>query len=359
MISIQKIKRIGFGFGFGGTDANSSTYKKKHKLALQYFIKNLKGNFLDTSIIYGEGQSERIIGNLKSNLKDQIFISTKVSPENLSYEKFIESSLESIENLKIKKLDLIQPHWPNYDIDNDQIIEAFRYLKKNKKVRYFGLSNYDLKDIRYFKSKLKKDFRFIQEEYSLRNREIETKIEYCERNNLNIVGYSPLSSGNILLDEKEKKIFSEISQKKNKPTTSIILNFMLSRSKNLILIPHTSNINHLKQNMSASKFSLDNKSIKILDKTFKNKYISIPLNKVNYLDKNYKKIQSLNDAITNKAKLVPSPKSLANILKKGHKLKPIKLIKKKNIYSIKEGRLRFWAHIIAFGKNKKIRMLLD
>ena len=76
---------------------------------------------------------------------------------------------------------MIQPHWPNYDVDNDQIIAAFYYLKKNKKVRYFGLSNYDLKDIKYFKLKLKEDFRFIQEEYSLRNREVEAKINYCEK----------------------------------------------------------------------------------------------------------------------------------------------------------------------------------
>ena len=97
----------------------------------------------------------------------------------------------------------------------------------------------------------------------------------------------------------------------------------------------------------------------MINKSFKSKYISIPLKKVRYLDKNYKKIQSLNDAIKNKAKLTPSPNSLANILKKGYKLKPIKLVKKNNLYSIKEGRLRFWANIIAFGKNKKIKMLLE
>jgi aryl-alcohol dehydrogenase-like predicted oxidoreductase len=359
MISLQNIKKIGYGFGFGGTNAHLSSYKKKHKLALEYFIKNLNGNFLDTSIIYGEGQSEKIIGKLNSNLKKKIFISTKVSPENLPYQKFIDSCLESIENLKVKKLDLIQPHWPNYDVDNDQIIDAFYYLKKNKKVRYFGLSNYDLKDIKYFKLKLKDDFRFIQEEYSLRNREVEAKINYCEKNNLKIVCYSPLSSGKISFNEKEKKILLEISQKTKKPISSIILNFLLSRSKNLLLIPHTSKINHLKQNMSSSKFRLHDRFSKILDKSFKSKYVSLPLKEVNYLDKNYNKIQSLNDAITNKAKLTPSPKSLANILKKGYKLKPIKLVKQKKMFYIKEGRLRFWAHVIAFGKNKKIRMLVE
>ena len=66
MIPINRIKNIGYGFGFGGTNANESIYNKKHKKTLETFVKDLKGNFLDTSIIYGEGQSEKIIGKLDS-----------------------------------------------------------------------------------------------------------------------------------------------------------------------------------------------------------------------------------------------------------------------------------------------------
>ena len=59
--------------------------------------------------------------------------------------------LKSLKNLNVKTIDLIQPHWPNYDVNNDEIIKAFNYLKKNKKARFFGLSNYDLKDINTLK----------------------------------------------------------------------------------------------------------------------------------------------------------------------------------------------------------------
>ena len=64
--------------------------------------------------------------------------------------------MKSLKHLKVKKIDLIQPHWPNYKIQNDDIVKAFKYLKKKGKVRYFGLSNYDLKDIKFFKKKLKR-----------------------------------------------------------------------------------------------------------------------------------------------------------------------------------------------------------
>lgn len=357
MVPINRIKNIGYGFGFGGTNANKSIYNKNHKKTLETFVKNLEGNFLDTSIIYGEGKSEKIIGKLDSKFKKKIFISTKVSPKDLSYQKFINSCLKSCRNLKVKTIDLIQPHWPNYDIDNDQIIDAFKFLKKNGKVRYFGLSNYDLKDIKYFKKKLKNDFRFIQEEYSLKNREVEDKFRFCLNNNLKIICYSPLSSGNLTLKKKEERLLKELSKQTSKPISSIILKFLLNRSNNLILIPHTSNVQHLKENITAKNINISKKNLNKINQIFRPKYISISLNKIIYKDINYKKIQSLEDAVNNKAKFSPSPKSLAKIIKKGYRLKSIKLKKINKKYYIKEGRLRFWAHVIAYGFNKKIRML--
>ena len=111
-----------------------------------------------------------------------------------------------------------------------------KFLKINGKVRYFGLSNFDLKDIKYFKKKLKNDFRFIQEEYSLKNREVEKKFRFCQNNNLKIICYSPLSSGNLVFKKKEEILLKKISKKTSKSVSSIILKFLLSKSKNLILI---------------------------------------------------------------------------------------------------------------------------
>ena len=97
--------------------------------------------------------------NSDINLIIENFISTKVTAENLTFDRFIGSTLKSLKNLHVKKIDLIQPHWPNYDVKNDEIIKAFKHLKRDKKVRFFGLSNYDLKDIKYFKKKLKDSFK--------------------------------------------------------------------------------------------------------------------------------------------------------------------------------------------------------
>lgn len=358
MINIKDLKKIGYGYGFGGTFSKKAKYTQSHKKALKYFCQSNQGNFVDTSILYGEGDSEKIIGNLKDNLKRKIFISTKVSSENLKFKKFIDSCNQSLKNLKLKKIDLIQPHWPNYDIKNEEIINAFRSLKRKNKVRFFGLSNYDLKDIKFFKKRLKNSFKFIQDEFSLRDRELERKITFCEKNDIKIVCYSPFGAGGILYTKSELKLLNTLSEKYKKSFSVIILNFLASRSKNIILIPHTKKILHLRDNLSSLNFQISKADLSKIDKCFKTKYIKLRLKSVVYFNRKYKKIRSLKDALNNTGSFSPSPKLLASKLKKGHKLKPIKLKKIGKKYFLKEGRLRFWAHVIAFGWNKKIDMII-
>ncbi len=359
MINLQKIKKVGYGFGFGGTFANKAKYTKVHKDTLKFFCNCKKGNFIDTAIIYGSGASEKLIGNFDKKIKKNLFISTKVSPENLSYKNFINSTLQSLKNLKVKKIDLIQPHWPNYQIDKNEIVKAFKYLKQQGKVRYFGLSNYDLKDVRFFKKKLGKDFQFVQEYYSIRDRSLEKNIKYYEKYGLKIVCYSPLGTGGLKFSEKESKLLKQLSKKYQKNSVSIILNYLSSKSKNIILIPNTKKIKHLKDNLESIDYKIKRTDIKKIDKSFKVKYVNLKLKDVIYKDKKYKKIKSLQDAIENKGKLIPSPIVLANKLKEGNKVKHIKLKKIKNKYYLCEGRLKFWAHVIAFGWNKKLEMIVS
>lgn len=359
MVYISKIKQVGYGLGFGGTNAKLTKITSKHKLAINFLIKKQLCNFIDTSPEYANGNSEKLIGKLSSSEKKNIFISTKVSPENLNYDNFINSVKQSLKRLKIKKIDLIQPHWPNYDVDNDEIIAAFKFLKKKGKVRFFGLSNFDLIDIKYFKSRLRTDFKFIQEEYSLNDRTIEdTKIKYCEKNNLKIICYSPLGSGNLILNTEQKNLLSKISFEKNIPFYSVALGYLINKSKNLILIPHSTNLNNIYTNSKLSHFKMLKKDSLEIDKKFNTKMLKVKLKNIIFFDKNYKKIRNLQDAKENKYNLSPSPIQLSKKILQGSKLKPIKVRKKQKKLYLSEGRLRFWAYVIAYGWNYSIKVIL-
>ena len=162
----------------------------------------------------------------------------------------------------------------------------------------------------------------------------------------------------IVFSNKENEILNLLMKKYNKSRFSIILNYLASKSKNIILIPHTKKISHLKDNLNSLNFKLNLADIKKLDNYFKPNYINLKLKEVVYFNKKYKKITNLKDALNNKGKLHPSPKILSKKLKEGHKLKFIKLKKIDDKYHIKEGRLRYWAHVIAFGWNKKIKLMI-
>jgi aryl-alcohol dehydrogenase-like predicted oxidoreductase len=359
MISFSKINPIGYGLGFGGTDAKNAKYTNKHKNALNFLIKKKTCNFIDTSPEYGNGKSEMLIGCLSKKTKKNLFISTKVSPENLNYKNFIKSVDLSLKRLKINRIDVIQPHWPNYNVDNDEIISAFRFLKKNGKVRYFGLSNFELIDIKYFKNKLNSDFKFIQEEYSLSDKSIEVeKIEYCINNNIKIICYSPLSSGNFIFNKTQKKLLFKLNEKYQVEFSSIILNYLLLKSSNLIMIPHSTNLDNITNNLNVKNFKLTKKDTLLLDKQFKINEIKIKLHNIIYYNKNYKKIKNLSDAIKNKFNLSPSPFQLSKKILQGAKLKPIKVRKKRKKFYLEEGRLRFWAYVIAYGWKYSINVIL-
>jgi diketogulonate reductase-like aldo/keto reductase len=359
MISFSNINPIGYGLGFGGTNAKNVEYSDKHKQALNFLIKNKSYNFIDTSPEYGNGKSEILIGSLAKKIKKRLFISTKVSPENLNYKNFIKSVEMSLKRLDLNRIDVIQPHWPNYNVDNDEIIAAFIFLKSKGKVRYFGLSNFELIDIKYFKNKLKSEFKFLQEEYSLSDKSIEEeKIKYCIDNNIKIICYSPLSSGNFLFNRIQKKLLFTLADKYQVPFSSIILNYLLQKSNNLIIIPHSTNLENISSNLNVINYKLIKKDILLLNNQFKVNKIKIKLKSIIYYDQNYKKISNLSEAIKNKFNLSPSPYQLSKKILQGAKLKPIKVRKRRKKFYLAEGRLRFWAYVIAYGWDYSINAIL-
>ena len=70
-------------------------------------------NTFDTAELYGNGHSERILGNALKGLRDKVIYSTKVSPRHLSYPLVIKACHRSLKNLKTDYIDLYQIHWPS------------------------------------------------------------------------------------------------------------------------------------------------------------------------------------------------------------------------------------------------------
>ena len=120
------------------------TLDKTHNIKLLEKAFDLGINSFDTAEIYGNGNSEKIVGEaLKSKRKDTI-IATKVAREHLSYSDTIKACEDSLKNLQTDYVDLLYVHWPSYDVPVEETMKAFNELKKSGKIRAIGVSNFSI-----------------------------------------------------------------------------------------------------------------------------------------------------------------------------------------------------------------------
>jgi len=358
MIKINLIKKIGYGFGHGYQDNKNAHYGKKHLASLCHAI-NLGSNFIDTAREYGNGLSEKLIGSLDSKKKNKIFISTKVSPENLKFDLFVDSVLSSLKVLKINRVDLIQPHWPSDKYDLDEILEAFLYLKSKKLVRYFGLSNFPIKSAEYFKKKIPDYFKFMQDRYIPGDSTSESKINFCKKNNLFFVIYSPFH----FFDLRKKHII-KLMKKNNLDHTKyhqLLLKYQLTQYNKAILIPRSYNQENIRNNINSENIQLNQIDLPNLEKIVKFNQIFVPLKDIKiFKGKNF--IQNLTDLKNNQKHkfLNLTPVDLAKNMKKikSKEVMPILLKKHGEKLYLKEGQARYWASYICYGKNYKIKSII-
>ena len=110
-------------------------------------------NFIDTALAYGDGHSERLVGQVLEDREERIYVATKVPPQNKRWpasgrlgeafprQYIIQCAETSLRNLGVETLDLLQLHvWSPSWIQDDQWFEALSELKEEGKVAHFGIS---------------------------------------------------------------------------------------------------------------------------------------------------------------------------------------------------------------------------
>jgi len=188
-------------FGWGADEATA------HQMASQFV--DAGGNFLDTSNIYNEGQSETILGSwLKDQDRSQLVIATKVffpagtGPNDTGLtRKHIFSQIEaSLRRLQTDYVDLYQTHCWDASTPLEETLSAFDDLVRAGKVRYLGASNYTPAQLTRAVMLSEKHnwtrFDCLQPEYSLLVRSAEWElIPVCQEHGIGVIPWSPLAGG--------------------------------------------------------------------------------------------------------------------------------------------------------------------
>lgn len=152
-------------------------------------------NFFDTAQMYGDGASERLIHRALGDVYDKIIIATKIVPDDFRYDDVKKACEARIKALQSDHLDLLQLHWPNHNIPVEETMRALVDLKKEGKIRAFGVSNFGQQDLTEA-LQVTKEISSNQLPYNLLWRAIEFEIlPICRKHNVPVLSYSSIMQG--------------------------------------------------------------------------------------------------------------------------------------------------------------------
>jgi aryl-alcohol dehydrogenase-like predicted oxidoreductase len=185
----------GWEFGWGEQDDKASVAAIHRALELGI-------NWIDTAAVYGMGHSEEVVAlALRTWSGPRPYVFTKCGlrwdeqgyvHRNLKASSIRRECEESLRRLNVDVIDLYQIHWPTDDLEEGW--GATAKLQKEGKVRWIGVSNFNVDEIR--RAQAIAPITSLQPPYSLVRREVEQEIlPYCRSNGLGVIVYSPMASG--------------------------------------------------------------------------------------------------------------------------------------------------------------------
>jgi len=262
---------LGLGtWGMGGFSSSRLGGEEKDVRALRLGLE-LGMRFIDTAEMYGHGHSEEVVGKAVGDERENVFIATKVSAENLSYEGVMRSCEASLRRLKTDYVDLYQIHWPNPRIPISETMKAMENLVEEGKVRQIGVSNFSVKQTHEAQEALSKHLLASnQVEYSLVERSIEEDLlPYCAREHITVIAYSPVARGHIPGSGREERwrTLDRIASKYGKTRTQTALNWLICREP-VVAIPKAANLEHVRENAGSVGWALKKEDQEALDTGF-------------------------------------------------------------------------------------------
>ena len=191
----EKVPVLGLGtWRMGERASERAAEVKAVRLGLELGIR-----LVDTAEMYGEGKAEEIVGEAMGRLREEIYLVSKVYPHNASRKGAIAACERSLKRLKTDRLDLYLLHWRGSH-PLAETVEAFEALKKDGKIRNWGVSNLDAGDMDELAGVPNGgNCASNQVLYHLGSRGIEWELlAKCQKAKVMVMAYSPLGQGPLL-----------------------------------------------------------------------------------------------------------------------------------------------------------------
>jgi aryl-alcohol dehydrogenase-like predicted oxidoreductase len=205
-ITDMQITPIGFGswaVGGGGYQFGWGPQNDEQSIAAIHHALDLGINWIDTAAVYGLGHAEEVVARALKDRSDRPYVFTKCGrvwndrgeiSGSLKAQPLKHECENSLRRLQTDVIDLYQIHWPDPEQDIEEGWRAMAELKQEGKVRYIGVSNFNVSQMRRIMEIA--PISSLQPPFSLIKPDIQNEIlPFCQEHNIGVIVYSPMASG--------------------------------------------------------------------------------------------------------------------------------------------------------------------
>lgn len=256
-IHTLQIPKIGFGtWTIGGREDSDRAGDASYLQALRSALE-LGYTHFDTAEGYANGHAEELLGQAIQSMRAPraaLFITSKVSPEHLTYEDVLRCCENSLRRLGMDYLDLYLIHWPKIGMKLEDSFRALNKLVRDGKVRFLGVSNFNLKLLKQSARLSETPLLTNQVSYSIPDRTYRDNgvLEYCQQNDILLTAYSPVKRRNI----KSNPVLKAIARARGVTPEQIALAWLATQPR-VITIPMSANPQHQAENFRAGDIILE------------------------------------------------------------------------------------------------------
>lgn len=228
-------------------------------------------SLIDTAEMYASGGAEEVVRDAIAGRRDEVYLVSKVLPSNASRQRTIAACEASLKRLGTDHVDLYLLHWRG-GVPLAETVEAFEALQAAGKIGHWGVSNFDVDDMREL-THVSGAVQTNQVLYNLDSRGIEFDLlPASQRAAVPIMAYSPIGQGGFVGDDR----LAAIAARHGVSTTQVALAWVL-RQKGVIAIPKAVKPQHVRANRAAADLVLTEVDLAELDAAFPPPRRKVPL----------------------------------------------------------------------------------
>ena len=251
--------------GQGTWQLGDSAKRRSGEIAALQLGIDLGMTLIDTAEMYGDGASEELVADAIADRREKVFVVTKVLPSNAKSKSRIIAACEgSLRRLRIECIALYLLHWRQSE-KLTEVLGAFTELVDAGKIRYWGVSNFDIADLEELQQLPGGDaVATNQVLYNISRRGIEFDLlPECRNRGVTVMAYSPIEQGRLL----GNKVVANIAKRHDATPAQIALAWAV-RQDGVVAIPRASSSAHVRENHGALNITFSSQDLEEIDRAY-------------------------------------------------------------------------------------------